>query len=215
MGDPRDEYEARVAFPSNTHYFESHDLQAADENLRRLDQLFSRDPAPYTHQAPRTTFNLESIVNATHATIKYGPKMFKFMIIPSGNIPDRPRTFIITDVDDTYAYNEEKETFLKDIVEKQLPIVLTVGHEETQNIILRRDPASSCILGGVYVFESVKGEGGGGCAAGGGVGVGGGGKSVRRRSRKRYSRRRRVSNKKYSASRRGRGRGRGRRSRKN
>jgi hypothetical protein len=220
MGDLRGQYdEAGVAFASNHPTLVHPQDQARNDQI--MDDMFKSDP-PDPDQVP---FDLKSIVNATHATIKYrdnyGEDMYRFNIIPGGYFPGSPKTFTINNIPGEEHMKYEKETFLKEILGK--PIVLTVGHQETQNLILHRDPASSDILGGVYVFESVKGEGGDGGGGGGGaasgvgavVGSQGGGKSVRRRSRKRYSRRRRVSNKKYSASRRGRGRGRGRRSRKN
>jgi hypothetical protein len=172
--------------------------------VQNVDDMFKRDLLDY---------HLISIDihTATLATIEGNQKTYNFIITPAGDFGNGVKKYIIT----TEGDENEAEKFLNEILDK--PILLTVDRQETQNIILHRgDKAFSNAIGGVYVFESVKGgaasEGGGG---GGAADVGSkrGGKSVRRRSRKRYSRRRRVSNKKYSASRRGRGRG--RRSRKN
>jgi hypothetical protein len=209
------------AFPRSTRELEALQQLTPEEKEKRWMELL-RAPASDPDQVP---FDLKSIVNATHATIKYrdeyGEDMYQFNIIPGGYFPGSPKTFTITNIPDEDEHmKHEKEAFLNEILGK--PIVLTVDHMKPADIIISHHSSSSSSdkLDGVYVFELVTGaaasEAGGGGAAGGG-GSQGGGKSVRRRSRKSYSRRRRVSNKKYSASRRGRGRGRGRgrRSRKN
>jgi hypothetical protein len=185
---------------------------------RTMDELFTIDPSK--------PFDLESIAVATHATIKYGPNMYQFNIIPGGNYhDDEPKTFTINnDIPGEEGMNDVKTQFLTEILNKRIVLTVDDMNMKPADIIISHHHSSSDILGGVYEFKLVTGSaaseaGGGGAAGGVGAGDGskGGGKSVRRRSRKRYSRRRRVSNKKYSASRRGRGRGRGRgrRSRKN